>query len=103
MQRDKLSKLISDEEAIRIIRKFKSNAIECGNLDELPLLESYLPTMLSEEKIREIVGEIIFEYTYIGPPNMGKVMQHIKNRKENDQIDAGIASRIAKELLATIQ
>jgi len=96
------NKEISDEEAVRIIRKFKANAIECGNLDELPILEVYLPKMLSEASIRAIMNTIIFEYAYVGPPNMGKVMQHVNSHRQADQIDKKIASTIAKEMLATI-
>jgi hypothetical protein len=93
------NKEISDEEAVRIIRKFKANAIECGNLDELPILEVYLPKMLSEASIRAIMNTIIFEYTYTGIPNMGKIMQYVNAHRQADQIDKKIASSIAKEMI----
>lgn len=91
----------SDEDVLPIIKKFKENAIACGNLHEIPILDVYLPQVLNEVQTRMIIQEIIEFNKYTTVKDLGKVMQDIKNVPLNSRvIDNGIASKIAKEILS---
>lgn len=91
------TKDVPDEEVLRIIRKMKDNAVACGNLDEVPILDAYLPKMMDEDVLRQYLRNIILirELT-----NMGQVMQYLKQDENASIIDKGMASKIVKELLA---
>lgn len=56
---------------------------------ELALAESYLPTQLTENQLREI-------FTSIDHSNMGLMMKHLKDNYSG-QYDGKMASQIAKE------
>lgn len=90
----------SDEDTLAIIRKFKANAIECGNLSELPYLDLYLPQMMSEQGVRDYVSLIIETEHLTSIKDLGRVMAHIRNGGLGDQVDNKLASQFAKELLS---
>lgn len=94
------SKQLSDEEALKVIRKMSENAIELGNQGEVDILDKYLPKMLGELQIKTIVGGIIQANKFQGMQDMGKAMGVIKNHPMSAQIDGKIASQITRELLA---
>lgn len=71
-------KEISDEDAIKIIRKMSENAAELNNDFEVKVLEAYLPQMLGENQIKVIVAGLINKHGFSGMKDMGKVMQEIK-------------------------
>jgi uncharacterized protein YqeY len=89
----------SDEDVLAIVRKFKENAIECGNQFELPILEQYLPPMMSEQGLRDYVGLIITTEHLTSIKDLGKVMAHIKTGGLADKIDNKLASQFAREIL----
>ncbi len=91
-----ITKDVPDEEVLRIIRKMKSNAIECGNMDEVPILEEYLPKMMDEGDMRIYLRNVV---EVKGFTNMGQVMQYLKQDENSSVIDKGMASKIVKELL----
>lgn len=84
----------SDEDVLAIITKFKSNAIACGNLSEIPYLDLYLPQAMTNEEIYIKVRDIIRENNYT---ELGKVMQALS--KYGPALDKKLASYFAKELL----
>lgn len=90
------SKNVPDEEVIRIVKKMKENAIECGNLDEVPILEQYLPKMMKEEELCSYIKSIMTE---TGLMEMGKIMQFLKKSEHSSIIDMSTASKIVRELL----
>ena len=94
-----VSKELSDEEATKVIRKMSENAKELGNLNEVLILEKYLPQMLGEYQIKTIVGGIIQKNQYSGMQDMGKVMGTLKTHPMTALIDGKIASQITRELL----
>lgn len=66
--------------------------------NQLAVLENYLPAKLSEEELRDIIGELIKESGAAGPQDFGRVMGGImKNLK--GQAEGGLVSRILKEEL----
>ena len=95
----RVGKDLSDEEATKVIRKMVENAKELGNLNEVVILDKYLPQMLGEFQIRTIVGGIIQANKFSGMQDMGKVMTTIKNHPMSAEIDGKIASQITRELL----
>ena len=92
-------KQLSDDEAIKVIRKMSENAKELGNDVEVQILDKYLPQMLGELQIKTIIGGIIQTNGFSGMQDMGKVMSEIKKLPMSAQIDGKISSRITKELL----
>ncbi len=68
-------------------------------VNELRVIELYLPKQLSDEEVKEIVAEIIAKVGATGPQDLGKVMgaasSQLKGKAEGKAI-----STAAKELLA---
>ena len=65
---------------------------------ELKILSSYLPQMLSENEIREIVQSAITETKAEGLEDIGKVMPLIMKRG-GDAVDGKTANKIIREIL----
>jgi len=65
---------------------------------EADLIASYLPEQLSDEELREIVGDKVAESGASSPQEMGKVMSlvmpHVKGRADGKRVSAAV-----KELL----
>jgi len=93
-------KVLPDDLAIKEIRRMYENAKLMQNQFEMDTLDKYLPKMLSEDDIKNIVSKIISENNFSGVQNMGKVMMEIKKHPNSTMIDNKIASNIVKELLA---
>lgn len=103
---------LTEEEIDPIIRKEVKNrreAIDCyrqaGRKDlqeqeeaELAILAAFLPQPISEEKIRQLVRQIIREKSLVGPANFGPLMGQIMNKIGPGQ-DGQIVARIVKEEL----
>jgi len=95
------TKNVEDDEVLRIIRKMKENAIECGNHHEIPILNEYLPQMLSENEITDIIKTIVNTHKYSTIKDMGNVMKELKLHNQANLIDNKIASQIVKLILTT--
>jgi uncharacterized protein len=94
-------KVLSDDLASKEIRRMYENAKLMQNQFEMDTLDKYLPKMLSEDDIKNIVSKIISENNFSGVQNMGKVMMEIKKHPNSTMIDNKIASNIVKELLVS--
>ena len=66
--------------------------------NELLVLDKYMPEMMSEDAINELVTKTISELYASGPQDMGKVMGHLKE-SIGDSADMGLVSKIVKEKL----
>ena len=66
--------------------------------NELLVLDKYMPEMMSEDAINELVTKTISELDAGGPQDMGKVMGHLKE-SIGDSADMGLVSKIVKEKL----
>lgn len=96
-------KEIGDAELTKIIVKVikeldeeKEGNLKTGRLEEAKnidlqkaVIEKYLPKMLSEEKIREIIASL-------EDKSMPSVMKHFKANYDG-QVDMSVVSRIARE------
>ena len=66
--------------------------------NELLVLDKYMPEMMSEEAINELVTKTISELSASGPQDMGNVMGHLQGAG-GDSADMGLVSKIVKEKL----
>jgi uncharacterized protein YqeY len=61
---------------------------------EAEVIESYLPEQLSDEELREIVGNVVAESGASSPQEMGKVMglvmPHVKGRADGKRVSATV-------------
>lgn len=68
-------------------------------MEELAVIEEFLPKQLSQAEVEEIVKEVIAETGAAGPKDMGKVMG-LANQRLAGQADGKTMSAIARALLA---
>ncbi|XWN36735.1 MAG: GatB/YqeY domain-containing protein [Balneola sp.] len=66
---------------------------------ELAIIEEYLPKMLSEDEVREVVSKKIVDLGAEGPQDMGKVMGPIMGMLKG-KADGGLVSKVVKEELS---
>lgn len=104
---------LSEEEIIKIIQKLVKQRKESAliyteqnrpelaepELEEIAVLEKYLPKALSEEEITEAVQSVINEVGATSMADMGKVMG-MATKKLAGQADGRIVSAKVKELLS---
>ena len=90
------NKTSTDEEAVKTIKKCIENAKTCNNLDEIPILEAYLPKQLTDE---EIVGMLFPVYAGHGieKTNVGELMKVAKEVLGKD-FDGKRVSAILKSM-----
>ena len=96
----RIGKELTDEQVVKVLRKMVENATELGNLNEVKILDKYLPKMLGEGQIKEIIAGIINKNGFAGIKDMGKVMAELKKVPVASQIDGKIASGFVKEMLS---
>ena len=65
---------------------------------ELAIIEEYLPKMMSEDEVREVVANKIKAMGASGPQDMGKVMGPIMGMLKG-KADGGLVSKVVKEEL----
>lgn len=68
-------------------------------MEELAVIEEFLPKQLSQAEVEEIVKEVIAETGAAGPKDMGKVMG-LANQRLAGQADGKTISAVARALLA---
>ena len=96
-----LQKLIKQRrESAKIFRE--QNRIDLAEHEEAQakIIEGFLPEQLDEEKIRELVEEIILSTGAEGIKDMGKVMSQASSKMAG-QADGKIISIIVKEILTS--
>jgi uncharacterized protein YqeY len=96
----RIGKEIDNEKAIKIIRNMYENAKSTDNKFEMEVLDSYLPKMYSEEKVRALVATIVLANGYKTMKDIGGVMKALSNNPDAALIDKKYASAYAKELLS---
>ena len=89
-------KKISDETALKVIKKMHKDAEEMENEYEQQVLERWLPEDLGPTQTRVLVAGIINKNKYSGMQDMGKVMGELK---KTAGVDMKFAGQLAKELL----
>ena len=100
---------ISDNDIIDILvkmvkqRKEAADTYKQGNrddlskkeLDEIKIIEEFLPKQLSEDEVIKIIESLISENNISDISGMGLLMSEIK-KKYSGQLDLGLASKIIK-------
>ena len=86
-------------EAMAMFEKGGRNDLVQKELNELNTIEHYLPKMMDEKSIRELIHKIIIETGASGMADMGKVMPQIM-KVGGGLIDGKTAQTIVGELLS---
>ena len=86
-------------EAIKMFEKGGRNDLVQKEQNELNTIEHYLPKMLDEKSIRELVQKVISETGASGMEDMGKIMPQIM-KLGGGLIDGKTAQAIVRELLS---
>ena len=86
-------------EAMDMFEKGGRNDLVQKELNELNTIEHYLPKMMDEKSIRELIHKIIIETGASGMADMGKVMPQIM-KVGGGLIDGKTAQTIVGELLS---
>lgn len=93
---NRVGKELTDEQVIKILKKMVENAKLCGNLDEIPILNEYIPETMDYNAIKDVISEIIFIDSYT-QKDMSKIMSNAKIQLGNS-FDGKIVSQIIKEI-----
>jgi uncharacterized protein YqeY len=94
---EKNAKVVDDTKVVQIMKKAIEGMVESGDedsLNQIKVLEPYLPTMMSEELIKVTVKDMINN----GAKNMGQIMGTF-NKQFPGKADNKLVSQYAKELL----
>ena len=106
------SEEISEAESIKILQKLHKQRNEAAKIynqqnradlaaveeKEADFISAYLPTMMDEEGVKEIVEQIILKVGANGPSDMGKVMGIVMGQLKG-KAEGGLISRVVKDLL----
>ena len=94
-----LQKLVKQRrDSIEIFQKQNRADLADKELEEVAVIERYLPAQLSGEELKNIVREIIAKTGATGPADMGKVMG-AASKELAGRADGKAISAIVKELL----
>ena len=87
-------KSVTDEQAIKVLRKMSQDAKDNNLFEEVEILKEYIPEVLSEDELTYIINSII---TLNSCKNIGEVMKHLKS--SGLLYDGKMASELIKKLL----
>ncbi|MEX0780056.1 MAG: GatB/YqeY domain-containing protein [Balneolales bacterium] len=86
------------KESIDQYEKYDRKDLAEKEKEELVIIESYLPKMLSEDEIRDVVQTVIEETGASSPQEMGKVMGKVMPQLKG-KADGALINKIVKEQL----
>ena len=104
--------VIKDDEILKVLRKMKKqrqDSVEMykkgerldllkTEIDEIQIIDSFLPSQLSEEETEKICKDLIVSLEATSIKDMGKIMGALKN-KYSESIDFSKVNIIIKKLL----
>jgi uncharacterized protein YqeY len=95
-----LQKLVKQrKDSLAIYEQQNRPDLAAKELEEIAVIEKFLPAQMSEEEIKKVVQEIIAQVGAAGPQDLGKVMG-VASKQLAGKADGKIISSILKELLA---
>ena len=96
----KETKTPEDNYVVGKLKSMVKNAQSTNSLTEyeLNIINNYLPTQMTEDVLRETIGDIITKEELSTMKDMGKIMGYLKSNFEGEY-DGKLASIITKELL----
>jgi uncharacterized protein YqeY len=96
---DRKSKTPTDTEVIAVIKKMMEGNVLTKTTHENEYLSIYLPKLMSENQIEEIITSYVEQNNLSGMKSMGVVMNFLKNNYAG-QYEGKIASNITKKILS---
>ncbi len=94
-----LQKLVKQrKESVDIYQQQNRADLAAPELEEIAIIEKYLPVMLSDDEIKRDLQSLIAGMGTIGPNDMGKVMG-AASKQFAGKADNKIVSKLVKELL----
>jgi len=95
-----LQKLVKQrKDSLEIFQQQKRDDLAKKELEEIGIIEKFLPQQLSPEELKQALQKIIAETGAAGPADLGKVMG-IASKQFAGKADGKTISALAKELLA---
>lgn len=95
-----LQKLVKQrKDSIAIYQQQNREDLATKEIEEVSVIEKYLPKQLNEEEITSIIKKIITDTAAAGMKDMGKVMG-LANKEMAGKADGSKISQIVKQLLA---
>lgn len=95
---NRVGKDVSDDDVSKIVKKMTDNAILMDNQFEIDILSNYLPKMLTEKEIENVIDQFILDNNINSIKQMGLVMKYLKD-EFGSSIDGKIASSLIKNKL----
>lgn len=92
-------KELTDKQALEVIKKMYKNATELQNDYEKLVLEYWVPTMLTDEELRDEVEALIVGNNLYSMEKFGQTMGLLQKHPKRSMMDMKIASQFAKEIL----
>ena len=94
---DTLVKMVKQrKEAADTYKQGNRDDLSKKELDEIKIIEEFLPKQLSEDEVIKIIEGLISENNISDISGMGLLMSEIK-KKYSGQLDLGLASKIIKD------
>ena len=94
---DILVKIVKQrKEAADTYKQGNRDDLSKKELDEIKIIEEFLPKQLSEDEVIKIIESLISENNISDISGMGLLMSEIK-KKYSGQLDLGLASKIIKD------
>ena len=87
------------KESIRMYKEGNRDDLVKAETNQLKIVESYLPSMMSDQEVRNLVEHIISEVGASQMSDFGKVMPQVM-KKGAGKVDGNVAQSIVKELLS---
>ncbi len=87
------------KESIRMYKEGNRNDLVEAEMNELQIVESYLPSMMSESEVRSLIENIVAEVGASQMSDFGKVMPQVMKQGAG-KVDGNLAQSIVKELLS---
>lgn len=96
---DILAKMVKQrDESVKMYKQAGRAELEAQELEEIVIIQEFLPKQLSQEETNSIVSELIAETGAESLRDMGKIMGILKTRYRG-QIDMGKAGALIKSQL----
>ena len=86
------------KDSIEAFEKANRNDLIENELNEIKVIEKFLPKQMDEDETKLILKDIISENNFTSLKDMGELMKIIKE-KYTGKIDMGLVGKIAKSLL----
>ena len=86
------------KESVELFKKGGRPELAASEKGEIDILNSYLPQMISEDKIRNIVQEVVDEVGAVSMADLGKVMSKVMEQGKG-LIDGKTAQQFVREIL----